>query len=264
MLGVVASVVFQIPVAPMASLNVLETTPARIVANLLLVQNLFTKVSLSVPMWSLPYEVQMYIVLPALFVVAQRRRGLLAWLIAIFSVIGWLVQYATGHANLLGFIPCFLAGVTAYTLRGTVARFPAWAWPIFVAGWMLLTAAANTYPPLISFPATWAACVILAVSIYRFAESSWHGWNTLMAAIARYSYGMYLTHVPMLWVVFWVLNIRNNTLAALLWLALTLGVSILLYYTVEAPMIKLGHRVGSALTRPRPKMMAAASETPAS
>ena len=50
-----------------------------IAANLLLVQNLWTRQSVLGPLWSLPYELQMYVALPVLFLVGaprfERRRS---------------------------------------------------------------------------------------------------------------------------------------------------------------------------------------------
>src|ERR1035437_1337666 len=48
-------------------------TPRVIVSNLLLVQNIIGKSNVIGPLWSLPYEVQMYLVLPALFFLARSR-----------------------------------------------------------------------------------------------------------------------------------------------------------------------------------------------
>ena len=220
-----------------------------IISNILLIQNLIGKYSVCGPMWSLPFEVQMYAVLPLIFRITKMRKAAV-WVLgmaAYFSCIGWMVQRLTGHANLLAYIPCFLGGILAYTLRRTRPTLSPLLWPITIAIWMEAARYGMASQPLIALPAGWLASLILGASIFLFRESTNQAWNKATAFAARYSYGIYLSHVPMIWLVFRVLKIHNNILATILWLATTLGSSIMLFHALESPMINLGKR----LTRPR-------------
>ena len=88
-----------------------------VAANLMLVQNLWTGHSVLTPLWSLPYEVEMYLVLPVAYLIARRRDGL-QWMLTLV-VASTLAGYAFGklkhgHMNLAAYVPCFLAGVACY------------------------------------------------------------------------------------------------------------------------------------------------------
>ena len=106
-----------------------------IMANALLVQNLFTKMQVLGPMWSLPYEIQMYLVLPTLFLLARARHAVagLVVLLAAFCALGVVLEIRTGHMNLAAYVPCFLAGVLCYALRKQVPqRIASVAWLPFL------------------------------------------------------------------------------------------------------------------------------------
>ena len=60
-----------------------------LISNLLLVQNLTGSASIVGPLWSLPYEIQMYVVLPLLFL--WKRRSVVSLLIL------WLIVGPLGH-----------------------------------------------------------------------------------------------------------------------------------------------------------------------
>jgi peptidoglycan/LPS O-acetylase OafA/YrhL len=83
-------------------------------------------------LWSLPYEVLMYIVLPAVYVALQRSTyrtttALVMWAtsVAVASVVG-------GN-NFVSYVPCFLAGGLAFVLPRRPA-LPAWLWPVWLGG----------------------------------------------------------------------------------------------------------------------------------
>src|SRR5205085_2091131 len=88
-----------------------------IISQILLVQNLIHAKSVVNVLWSLPFEVQMYVLLPFLFVWVLRTRT--AWrllgLWSISMVFAWVQPQvgALDHLALLRFIPCFLPGVVA-------------------------------------------------------------------------------------------------------------------------------------------------------
>jgi peptidoglycan/LPS O-acetylase OafA/YrhL len=109
-----------------------------VAANLMLVQNLWTGHSVLTPLWSLPYEVEMYLVLPVAYLIARRRDGL-QWMLTLV-VASTLAGYAFGklkhgHMNLAAYVPCFLAGVACYLVRDRVRpRISGRWWPVFVIG----------------------------------------------------------------------------------------------------------------------------------
>ncbi|RYH15749.1 MAG: hypothetical protein EON54_28565, partial [Alcaligenaceae bacterium] len=74
-----------------------------LMSNLLLVQNITGDRSMPDPLWTLPYEVQMYLLLPTLYALARSAQSMLwAWLL--FA----LALAALAGDELLQFVPCFL------------------------------------------------------------------------------------------------------------------------------------------------------------
>jgi peptidoglycan/LPS O-acetylase OafA/YrhL len=81
--------------------------------------------------------------------------------------------------------------------------------------------------------------------------------------VAKYSYGIYLSHVPVLDVA--GIFMRNE----LPWLRIVTGVvgivvvPIVLYHVIEEPMIALGTRVAARLSHPHVRATTLASTAPA-
>lgn len=218
-------------------------------ANILLVQNITGSPDVSSPLWSLPYEVQMYLVLPALFLLL-RRSGMkrLASVCLIGALFGFLYP-------ILRYVPCFLAGVFAYQLAGVVRpRVPSWLWlPVVTA---LVVAYVRTPGSDMSWLKDVVSCFTVGVLIPQF-----HAVNGAIAAaasrIARYSYGIYLCHTPVLW---FSRELALSGWQRDIWLMLATGaVSVACYHAIERPMIAIGSRLADrTLTQPVAPVRAAA------
>jgi peptidoglycan/LPS O-acetylase OafA/YrhL len=203
--------------------------------------------SVLVPMWSLPYEVQMYVVLPFLFALTRHARAV--WIIGLILMASYVGAYVLfkldgGHMNLAGYVPCFLAGVLCYTLRDRLPRvLPGGAWPIFV----LLMVSGYCYMQLDSHGVIywlgWLYALILGLSINAFRDSDLRRLNKLCLHVATYSYGLYLLHVPCLYIVYDVWGPSSPVVAVVAFLALTAASSVAAYHLLEAPMVNLGRRL---------------------
>jgi peptidoglycan/LPS O-acetylase OafA/YrhL len=254
---------FRIPAVPLFGQEFEAPSRAVVVGNLLLIQNVIGRASITGPLWSLPFEIEMYAVLPALFAIAVKRRALLylAAMLALASTLAWVVKTATGHANILAYAPCFLAGVTAYVLRLKIRPFlPAVGWPWFTGLWLALSTGAMLRWSAVQLPISWLACLVLGVSIYAFHDSVNPIWNALTRTVAKYSFGIYLSHIPMMWLVFRVWRVENDVAASLLWLALTGAASVAGFHLIEHPMIGVGRQLSSARMFSIPALAAAQSE----
>jgi peptidoglycan/LPS O-acetylase OafA/YrhL len=214
-----------------------------VASNLLLVQNIWTKQSVLGPLWSLPYEVQMYLVLPLLHRFARRNRpvlGLFA-LTGFFCSVGTLLAATSGHLNMAAYIPCFLAGVLCYALERSQRQvIPAFLWPWWVLTLIICYCVANLGSPNPLFWVGWIYCLVLGCSANLFCESQNTYVNGLFRRIATYSYGLYLWHVPALYVVFSYLKVHDPLLGTLLFILFALLVSVVTYHLIEAPMVKTG------------------------
>lgn len=236
-------VLFRIPPLP----NEVYAAPSNLVAtsNLLLVQNFVGRTSILSPLWSLPFEIDMYLTLPLFFLLA-RNKGFtgIGSALAFFSVAGWTVQHFTGHAHLLAYIPCFLAGVMAYSLRNVVPRISAVWWPVALIFWFGITALA-WHKDLGLIP-TWIMCALLGFSICRFSDSKAGWWNTFTAKIAKYSYGIYLLHVPAIYAVcvYWRLG---DVEAIACSIVLTIFGAIISFHFLEDPCIRAGKSFSARL-----------------
>lgn len=221
------------------------TTWQEILANLLLVQNLWTKKSVIGPLWSLPYEVQMYLLLPFLYRFARRWSALgVVGLIGLSCLAGIALAVTSGHLNFAAYVPCFLAGVLCFTLEGKQrAIFPAALWPCFllVLGFAYCAANIDAMRPV--FWLSWLGCLALGLAINTFRQSTSRWLNGVTQRVARYSYGLYLWHVPVLHLVFGVARVRSPLLGSLVFLPLTFAISILSYHLVEEPLIGFGRKI---------------------
>lgn len=206
-------------------------------ADMALVQNVWTQVSQPGPLWSLPYEMQMYLVLPACFLIATRKKwrgAVLLWLVALAFAI------AVPH-SLLKFAPCFLPGVIAYTLWGRV-RLAWWLWPPVLASIVFAYAVLNSYHPSGPLWLGWLACGILGFAVPLFAEMPDSFVRRAAHQIAKYSFGIYLLHAACLWVFFDILKAPLVVQIAGFLIALA-GLSAAAYHFVEAPFIEFGRAV---------------------
>lgn len=217
-------------------------------ANLMLIQNLWTGHSVLTPLWSLPYEVEMYVVLPVLYLVA-RRDDALRWL-ACFMVAATIGAYVLGkcqNGHLAAYVPCFLAGVICYALRDRITpKLSGRWWPLVVLGTVAAYCVAHTVSgPLrywYGWVYCWVYCIVIAMLIPLFADSRMHWLNRAAKRVATYSYGIYLLHVPALHIVFSLWQSGSLALKLVLFVAITVTLAIVAYHAIEAPMIRLASR----------------------
>ncbi len=224
--------------------HVTTISTGRIVSNLLLVQNLIKPGSIVNVLWSLPYEVQMYIFLPFLFLWIRGKQSALRTLTILWAA---AVIVAIAHRQVAGifpfdrlglvqYVPCFLPGVIAFVLPHA-PRVKSFLWLPFI---LVLVCVFAVVPYA---PTGWVLCLVLGLAIPFFGEikTSWLRWTS--HHIATYSYGIYLSHQFCIWLAAdviggWSAWVRFPTLAMLL-----IGIPIVLYHTIEKPMIGLGMRV---------------------
>jgi peptidoglycan/LPS O-acetylase OafA/YrhL len=214
----------------------------QILSQLLLVQNLVHVKSIVNVLWSLPFEVQMYVFLPLLYAwIRYQKRGawwplLVLWVVALG---GALLQPHVGglsRFSLLRFVPCFLPGIVAFALPH-VPRLRSYLWPVFVLGLV----AAFTLNPVLSMGCVLCLILGLAIPLFREIETRWV--RTASNRIATYSYGIYISHQFCIWFALGVLAARP------LWVrigVLTTSLIILpvvLYHGLESPMIRVGIRL---------------------
>lgn len=176
----------------------------RLWGNLLLVQNLMGELPYLGPLWSLPYEVQMYLGLPVLYAIVTRTRRPLLWFTLIYAV--GLALAAADAANLPRFhvpgitasffryTPCFMAGVLAYVLVGRIPQvLPPVCLALFLAccialePWLVSTGLQET-------PLMWGICLVLGCAIPACRGLKCKPIATVTKTVATYSYGVYLTH----------------------------------------------------------------------
>ena len=231
--------------------------------NLLLVQNTVMQASILNPMWSLPYEVQMYLALPLIhaFLVHRQRAVLTSFLLCIAALALALATSRFAHGNLLSFVPCFMGGVLAFAIHrfGNPSR-PRIAAPL---GSLLLLAIVGLFVAGMnrwSVP-TWdldrrqlvmacAMCIGLGLLLPHWQQCRAPALNTIVHVTARYSYGLYLTHQSLIWFCFVQFDAAFPVRVAVFVVLLVL-VPVLGFHLVEDPMVRLGRRwLRTGLRRP--------------
>jgi peptidoglycan/LPS O-acetylase OafA/YrhL len=209
-------------------------------SNILLIQNITGVSPVSGPLWSLPYEAQMYLILPLLLLALRTPRGSNG--LSLIYVIGTLLSL---FYPLFQYLPCFLAGVISYQLLGTVRpRVRAWLWSPAVVGIVVL----YVFIPNANVGALKDVliCLIVGALIPLFQQNS-GAITTVASHIAKYSYGIYLCHTPLLWLLYRKLTIPDWQRP--IWLVIATGiVSWACYHAIEHPLIQIGTRLANRVS----------------
>jgi peptidoglycan/LPS O-acetylase OafA/YrhL len=228
------------------------STPSigNMLANLSLTQNIFGSSSISGPLWSLPFEVQMYLLLPGIFWLVRREGISAALLLLLGSVIIAITEKAISPPGqrLTEFFPCFIGGVIAYAGARSRGSIPAVIWPLAllltVFAFCMLCVWSKSLNPFLE----WLTCIVLGIALPFFREMR-ASWATRAAeTVARYSYALYLSHLPLLWLCFERLRAAQWQ-RWLTFLVLACLIPPLLYHGLEAPMIRAGKKLAHQLPR---------------
>ena len=213
-------------------------------SNLLLAQNLWVHENIIGVLWSLPLELQMYLVLPVLFLFARRERTIWPFLVFwLFTCAAAIALYGSHGGNgLYGVIPHFLPGVIAYLgFKRWPARLPAASFPLLLLGLLCFF----QYAP--SPRQGWIICLALGLALPFFRDFRNKILIRVSHTVATYSYGIYLLHIVCLYLGFFVLKghsfwirmgVTLSTLALSSWAA---------YHFIEQPMVKIGSRAANRL-----------------
>jgi len=241
-----------------------NSTPWDIVCNLLLVQNVFKHVSILGPLWSLPYELQMYLLLPWLFIFLGSSRSILKTILLWIGSVGLasLALHYQWIPDLALYIPCFLPGVLAYQLmRSRRFQLPAFVWPFAVAALTIFALRE------VAWKYRWTATLVLGLAIPHFVPLT-NRWIVVPSRlVAKYSYGIYLTHFFSIWFAFEACHPLPRAERWLLFLACAIGLPVLFYHAIEEPMINLGKTLADRVSGSRPPLsiglkMGAVTPTP--
>jgi peptidoglycan/LPS O-acetylase OafA/YrhL len=217
-------------------------------SNLLLMQNLARTASMPGPLWTLPYEVQMYVLLPFLFLVTRFAfpvRWIAGFWLAAVAVV--LALYASGLAYFpLRFIPCFLPGIVAYVLGKRAARHGPWLLFALVGlGVLSLPIVLSAHVPLTAF--VWTFCAVLGFTIPLCRQIASPVLSRCAKVVATYSYGIYLTHTVIIGIAFNGFAHAPLALQIAVFVGLMVGVPYAAYRFLEAPGIALGKSIAERL-----------------
>jgi peptidoglycan/LPS O-acetylase OafA/YrhL len=201
-------------------------------------------------LWTLPYEMAMYLLLPWIFLFVSRTRSsaraVALWLMAIVGsivILAWLKWSLSDY--FFEYTPCFLSGVIAYCLTKTRRRpqFPALLWIGAIGSVFPLHFYRRELLGDYRFK-NWLVCLVIGLAIPCFSQIS-QKWITIPSHyIAKYSYGIYLTHFFCIWLAFEKLHHVLAKFARLgVFVVLAAGLPVLFYHLLEEPMILVGKRL---------------------
>lgn len=216
------------------------------VSNLALTMNLTYSQPMWSVLWTLPLELQMYLILPSVFLWLRSRTWvwtLVAWCLA--AVAATTYTYVSSRLSVAAYAPCFFGGVLAWRLRSTVK--PCWKgewWPAaFAASWVVFLVADRRDPEYFR----WAFCLTLGCLLPRFKDLTWSPIVKLAHTISKYSYGIYLSHLPIILFAFSFEGVERVLVLAVL----AVLVPFVMYHAIERPMIAVGRRVAGRVTAQR-------------
>lgn len=246
-----------------------------LLSNVMLTQNITHSGSVICVLWSLPFEMQMYAVLPLLYILIHRfpsfRTSWLIWLACVAASGLEFIARSNSDSLILRYFPCFFAGVFAWRLMAAQKRrLPSGLWVLVLVALVTLYRLEDVLrvygpnwlgalhgtlrndhriwlPPYLDLVRDWFFCGVTGLAVPAFADITNRWLNAITKRVAMYSYGIYVCHVPILWLCFTVLHVGNVAVSAILSVFLTALVSFALYKFIEHPGIQFGKHLANQL-----------------
>ena len=263
MLVVFLAYVFRIPSdLQFGRFDLLHQNSGNLISNLLLIQNIARQKANPGPLWSLPLEIQMYLILPLLFLFVSHLKSswsmILIWCSVV--VLWFSVGFSTGMLPLseggfrspveallkfTRFAPCFLPGIVAYKLWRRPRVLPGFLWPAFL---LLSCATFVLFSGNQPVQTGWFICFGIGLGACFFRELPESFLTRLTRRVARYSYGIYLLHYFAMWLGFVVCKSLNVGVQTSIFIATLASLSIFFHHTVEAPLTAAGVKLSERLS----------------
>ena len=214
-----------------------------IVSNLLLVQNLTHTSNVISPLWTLPLEVQMYAILPFIFVLLRWKGS-----IPMVPILWVSIGLAARRFPILAFVPCFLGGVFAYQIsRGRTYRLPALLWPLSILSLVALRLWLGQIIVHHERTLDYVFCMIVGALIPNFDDLTPSYLTRACHTVALYYYSIYLFHLPVIWFAFFKLRALPSWFQWISLCGLMCVIPWMAYTWLEAPLIDVGRRLSNRL-----------------
>ncbi|MBB5062954.1 acyltransferase [Granulicella mallensis] len=241
--AILAAVVSHAPVAGTPTQFFLYTHPGGITGLLVqmaLLQNVIHAPSVLSVLWTLPYEVQMYLLLPPLYFFVRRNFSL--WpLLLIWGLVLLQCRYVPADQNNFAVaIGYFLPGIMSYVAFGRwKPRAPGWLLPFFLLTiWLLFLYHCN-------FHKGWYFCLVIALALPLFKQMKSEIVLAPSRIIARYSYGIYITHPFAIVIGLYLLRGCSLPVRLLGEVVPLVVLPFIAYHVIEHPMMRLGSRLAA-------------------
>jgi peptidoglycan/LPS O-acetylase OafA/YrhL len=182
----------------------------------------------------------MYLVLPFVFILLRHRPslgvGLGLWVASV--VVAMVQPDLVGRLDVARFGPCFMAGVVGYLgMRQTHARLPGWLWPL------ALVASAGVFVAGPRWITSWLFCLAVGLLAPHFQEITAPWLRRASAMVAKYSYGIYLSHTVVFWIAFRVFEGQTLAMQWVVCLVLAALTPMMSYHLLEEPCVQVGKRL---------------------
>jgi peptidoglycan/LPS O-acetylase OafA/YrhL len=250
-LFVVLIALFRIPANPGAVYEWIGLTA--FLSNLALIQNLTYDETILSVLWSLPLEVQMYMMLPGLYLPVRNKRlyvSLGLWVVSV--VLALVIPAISERLEVFRYGPCFTSGIVAYDLiRSKSWRWtlPAWMWPVGIAAAIFLFGPHDNLHLGLKIQRAWGVSLLLGVLYANVRECSYGGLRPMLYWIAEHSYGIYLSHTIVMGFAFYTLSGIPMWARIIVLIAGSIGVPALLYVAIERPLVLAGGHVARRMQR---------------
>jgi peptidoglycan/LPS O-acetylase OafA/YrhL len=232
-------------------------------SNLALTQPLTGSPNILGVLWSLPIEIEMYCLLPFIYFLIRsgRNRSFLVWCLALAVAVA--IPKTGDLVSVFAFAPCFAAGALAFDLSRSVRPvLPAWLWPCVIGIVIYLFGPCDDVKLVFKMNRAWILTLALALAIPLCRELTAPAVVRVCHWIAKYSYGIYLSHNIVFWAVLYPMGAFPLPVRIVVLVVAMVTIPIAAYHLIEEPLIRVGVKLASRLRSaeaPRPAAVSQAA-----